>query len=278
MEAGTSIRRSHRVAFPGGTGFELAGIVDSPDRPPIATAVFTHCFTCNKDLKAIVRISRRLAELGIRVLRYDLTGLGNSRGRFSDTNFSTNQADLRAAVAFMAENFEPPTALIGHSFGGICSLSVAPSIPQVQGVVTLAAPSDTQHLADLLERRNPAIADRGIGEVTIGGRSYAIASTMLEDFRRHDVSAQLRQLTKPCLLMHSPDDETLGYDHALRLFSMLNNRPADGPAAAPTSLITLAGADHLLTNQPGDVPFVAATIAAWLQRYCSHQVPPHPAG
>ncbi|RMF41782.1 MAG: alpha/beta fold hydrolase [Planctomycetota bacterium] len=265
-----SRRRSHRVSFVGGTGFELAGIVDSPDGSPLATAVFTHCFTCNKDLKAIVRISRRLAELGVRVLRYDLTGLGNSRGNFSDTNFSTNQADLRAAVAFLAENYEPPTALIGHSFGGICSLSVASSLPSVRGVVTLAAPSDTQHLADLLERKNPAIRQQGLGEVVIGGRTYTIPQAMLDDFRRHDVAADLQRLSKPCLLLHSPEDETLGYDHALRLFSLLNSRSVAECPAAATSLITLPGADHLLSNQPQDLPFVATTITAFLHRYCPH--------
>ncbi|GIW97014.1 MAG: hypothetical protein KatS3mg111_0347 [Pirellulaceae bacterium] len=126
-------RRSQRVTFPGGMGYELAGIVDSPNEPPIATAVFTHCFTCNKDLKAIVRISRHLAESGVRVLRYDLTGLGGSRGDFSATNFTTNQADLQAAVRFMSAAFEPPTLLIGHSFGGICSLSMVQAIDAGSG-------------------------------------------------------------------------------------------------------------------------------------------------
>ena len=92
------VRRSQRVSFPGGLGFELAGIVDVPNDAPQATVVFTHCFTCNKDLKAIVRISRGLAEAGYLVLRYDLTGLGGSQGDFSRTHFSSNRDDLLPAL------------------------------------------------------------------------------------------------------------------------------------------------------------------------------------
>jgi putative redox protein len=80
--------------------------------------VFSHCFTCNKDLKAIVRLGRDLAARGVTVLRYDMTGLGNSDGDFSKTDFTTNLADLRAAVAYMLGAFGRVTGLLGHSFTG----------------------------------------------------------------------------------------------------------------------------------------------------------------
>ncbi|MDX1926369.1 MAG: alpha/beta fold hydrolase [Pirellulaceae bacterium] len=264
-------RSSERVSFLGGTGFQLAGIVDLPDGHPKATVLFTHCFTCSKDLKAIVRISRGLAEHGYLVLRYDLTGLGGSEGDFSQTNFTTNRADLRAASSFLTENFAPPSFLIGHSFGGACSLSMANEIASVRGIVSLASPSDTTHLADLLQRMDPKIVSAGVGEVTIGGRSYAIARQMLADFRAFDLPALLQKLAKPTLLFHSPEDETLNFDHALRLYGLLTQRAAKGDAEddtppAPVSLICLPAADHLLVNNPADISFVTHTITAWFTR------------
>ena len=260
------VRRSERVAFTGGAGFELAGIVDLPDDQPLGTAVFTHCFTCNKDLKAIVRISRGLAEAGYRVLRYDLTGLGGSQGDFSQTHFSSNREDLLAACAFMGQHYAPADFLIGHSFGGACSLSLAEQIDSVRGVVAVAAPSDTGHLADLLERMDRNIASQGTGSVTIGGKSYTIHDSMLADFRSFNLPASLRQVTKPALLFHSPVDETLGFEHVLRLFALLTQRSGADPEPSPTSLICLPGADHLLVRHPADIEFVTATIAAWFQR------------
>lgn len=266
------MRRSERVEFPNGAafqsgaGFELAGILDHPDGDPKATVLFTHCFTCNKDLKAIVRISRGLAEHGYAVLRYDLTGLGGSQGDFSLSNFSTNQADLQAASSFLSGRIAPPTFLVGHSFGAACSLSQAEKIDSVRGIVSVAAPSDTRHLADLLDRMDSEIAVKGIGSVSIGGRDYVIRKQMLDDFRSHDLSIDLRKLTKPALLFHSPVDETLGYEHVLRLFSFLTQRSPDDPEPAPTSLLTLPGADHLLVKHPADLEYVTRSIANWFDR------------
>ncbi len=244
----------------------LGGIVDLPEDPPRASVVLTHCFTCNKDLKAIVRIGRGLAEQGFLVLRYDLTGLGNSEGDFAQSNFSANQADLVAAVEYLSTTYQPPSFLIGHSFGGACSLSTAEQFPSVQGIISLASPSDTHHLADLLERMDPEIPAKGIGVVRIGGREYVIRQQMLDDFRRHDLSEKLRQLTKPVLLFHSPEDETLGFEHVLRLFSLLSQRAPTDSEAPPVSLMCLPGADHLLVKQPADIPFVVDTIATWCAR------------
>ena len=213
-----------------------------------------------------MRISRGLAEAGIAVLRYDLTGLGNSSGDFSQTNFSTNLADLLAASDFLTSQIAPTGFLIGHSFGGACSLSLAQQIASVRGVISLAAPSDTSHLAALLERRDPEIAVKGIGSVTIGGRDYVIRRQMLDDFRSHDLPQTLRSLTKPALLFHSPVDETLGFEHVLRLFSLLTQRSSSDPEPSPASLICIAGANHLFTNAPADLPYVTASIAAWIKR------------
>ena len=260
----------------------MAGIIDLPDpRPPLArnasdqiqtpVVVFSHCFTCSKDLKAIVRISQALAELGIAVLRYDMTGLGGSGGDFTATNFTTNLADLRAAIRFAAAELGTVTALLGHSFGGAASLAVAGQQPRhddldrLGAVVTLAAPSDTQHLAERLAQMNPAIQRDGRGTVTIGERQWTIVREMLEDFRRHDLPHIIGKIETPTLLMHSPADDLVGFDHALRLMGLIQSAPE---RSTPVSLISIARADHLLANA-ADLSFVASTTAAFIRRYAS---------
>lgn len=262
-------RTSYRVRFAGGLGAELAGIIDRPDdveSPPVA--VFSHCFTCNKDLKAIVRISRGLAEFGIAVLRFDMTGLGGSAGDFSRTSFTTNMADLRAAVDFASQELGPVTALIGHSFGGAAALAVAgsdqPIEAQPRAVVTLAAPSDTQHLAWLLAKLDPQIEQLGLGTVSIGGREWQIRREMLEDFRTHDLPNMISRISAATLLMHSPVDATVSYDHAIRIMGLIQSSPH---TSTPVSLVSLDAADHLLTESTADIEYVTATVAAFLNRY-----------
>ena len=84
-----------KIVFPNSRGERLAARLDLPaDEKPVAYAIFAHCFTCTKNLKAVVNINRALAGEGIAVLRFDFTGLGESEGEFEETNFSTNVADL----------------------------------------------------------------------------------------------------------------------------------------------------------------------------------------
>jgi uncharacterized protein len=260
------LRTSVRVSFVGGNGFQLAGIIDLPTSEPRAWAIFTHCFTCTKDIKHIVRISRGLAQQGFGVLRYDLTGLGGSQGEFSRTNFGTNQADLLAACSFLAERYAPPDFLIGHSFGGAVSLTVAQQIPSIAGVVSIAAPSDTHHLAGVLDKLDPNISQLGQGRVNIGGYTHQIERQMLENLRSVKLDHWLSELSKPVLLIHSPEDETLDYSHVLRLYRLLVER-AENLEPAATTLATLAGADHLFNKDPADIVFVTKLIAAWFERY-----------
>ncbi|QEG41763.1 alpha/beta hydrolase family protein [Roseimaritima ulvae] len=263
-------RVSSRVRFAGGNGAALAGIVDAVEGHPDAPLVlFSHCFTCNKDLKAIVRISRRLADSGLAVLRYDMTGLGGSEGDFSETNFTTNLADLRAAAAYAAEHLRPPSLLLGHSFGGAASLAAAatravlPALADVQAVVGLAAPADTQHLASLLSRMNPAIEQSGRGTVTIGGLQWTITQAMLDDFRQHQLADLIGQIELPILICHSPQDATVPYGEALRIMHLAGS----SETPSPVSLLTIDGADHLLANNASDLTYVADAIVNFARRY-----------
>lgn len=260
------LRHSHRVRFPGHGGHTLTGILELPGTEVRAWIVFSHCFTCNKDLKVMVRIARGLAQRGWGILRYDFAGLGGSEGIFADTNFSTNCEDLRRAVEFLGKEYHSPRFLFGLSFGGAASLAMADSLPSIAGVITLAAPSDTGHLAELLESMNPQIASQGRGEVVIGGFTHTITRQMLEDFRRHDLPAQVRSIRKPLLLFHSPEDETVSYHHAL-VNTGLVSYPGIASGLCPRSLITLPGSNHLLTNSERDLELVVRVIDAWCDRF-----------
>jgi uncharacterized protein len=237
-------RHSVRCSIPTSGGLVLSGIREVPAHAPVGSILFSHCFTCNKDLKAIVKISRELAELGWSVLRYDFRGLGNSDGKFCDSSFTTNREDLQAASHYLETLHAPVDILIGHSFGGAASLHEADTIKSVRGVVALAAPSDTHHLASLLETMDPSIVSVGRGEVVIGGFRYQVNKSMPDDFRRYDLPTVVANLSKPLLALHSKTDGTVGYHHAIK-----NCGFAGGPKhIGPRSLITLPDIDHLLSS------------------------------
>lgn len=251
-------RGSKRIKFDNGRGESLSGIMEWPAEVPRAFAIFSHCFTCGKDLKATVRISRRLAEHGLCVLRYDFTGLGDSEGDFSQSNFTTNCLDVQAAARFLEVEHTSPALLVGHSLGGTASAITADKIESVRAVVTIASPGSTRRLAGFLSDSNPKIAAEGFGTVTIGGFSYLLRRQLLEDLQGYDIETGIGQLRKPILMFHSPADSTLPYSWGLRMFEAVTS---------PKSFVTLDGSDHLLADRPNDANYVADMIQGWSSRY-----------
>ena len=140
-----------KVTFPSENGSNLAGVLHRPDAgSPRAFALFAHCFTCTKNIKAAVNIAEALCRERIAVLRFDFTGLGQSEGDFADTHFSSNVQDLVDAAKYLSTNHHSPEILVGHSLGGTAVLAAAHQIPSAVAVATIGAPADEEHVLHLL--------------------------------------------------------------------------------------------------------------------------------
>jgi uncharacterized OsmC-like protein/fermentation-respiration switch protein FrsA (DUF1100 family) len=253
--------RIERVSFPGSLGTALAARLDLPAGPPKAFALFAHCFTCGKDLRSAGQLASALTAAGYGVLRFDFTGLGSSEGEFANTNFSSNTADLLAAVQWLRTEHLAPQLLVGHSLGGAAVLSVAGDVDEVRAVVTIGAPANTGHLTALFENSTDEIAAQGEACVSLAGRPFTIKQQFLDDLAEHRVTDRVRAMKKPLLVMHSPIDNTVGVDNAAEIFAA---------ALHPKSYVSLDGADHLLTSA-SDAEFAAGVIAAFASRYVDDQ-------
>ena len=191
-----------RVDFPGSGGQSIAGRLDIPADEPLAFAIFAHCFTCTKDLKAATWIGRELVDHRIAVLRFDFAGLGESSGDFADTNFTSNLDDLVAAADFLRRAYRAPQILIGHSLGGTAVLVAAARIPETRAVVTIAAPSETVHLGEFLSRQAPDLAPDESAQIEVAGRPVRIKGQLLDDLRRQDIRQTIADLGRPLLIFH----------------------------------------------------------------------------
>ncbi len=246
-----------KIRFPGALGHELAGVLELPEGAARGAALFAHCFTCGKDVKAAYHVTKALAAAGLAVMRFDFTGLGESGGDFSETDFTSNLQDLLAAAATLEERGHPVRLLVGHSLGGAAAIMAARHLETVRAVATIAAPSETRDLAAKLRRMAPQLDEAGESEVVIGPRRLRIRWNLLEDLERHDVADAVAGLGRPLLVLHSPADKTVSVEHAARLFRL---------ARHPRSFVSLDAADHLLSSAR-DARWCGELIAAWAGRY-----------
>ena len=259
---------TERISFNGHSGDVLAARLDLPEGPHLGTALFAHCFTCSKDIPAARRVSGRLAGMGIAVLRFDFTGLGHSGGEFENTSFSSNIADLIAASNYLKDRGMAPGLLIGHSLGGAAVLRAAIELPSVKAVATIGAPSDPEHVIHNFSSAIPEIESAGTAEVQLGGRPFRIKREFVEDVRQENLSESIANLKRALLILHAPQDTTVGIENAAQIFQA---------AKHPKSFVTLDTADHLVTD-PDDAEYAADIISSWAVRYLDLRQPAPPIG
>ena len=257
-----------RITFPGHDGSTLAARLDMPDGPHLATALFAHCFTCGKDIPAARRIAARLAGMGIAVLRFDFTGLGHSEGEFSNTSFTSNVDDLKAACAALSTAGKTPSLLIGHSLGGAAVLKAASEMDNIRAVATLGAPFDPGHVIHNFADALPEIMEKGVGEVSLGGRPIKIGKQFIQDVAAGELTHAIKNLKAALLVLHAPRDSIVSIDNAGEIFSA---------AKHPKSFVTLDDADHLITRAK-DAEYAADMIATWASNYLPLTPPAPPPG
>ncbi len=247
-----------KVTFQNKEGHTLSGRLELPaNQEPHNFALFAHCFTCNKNLGAVRNISRALTSAGFGVLRFDFTGLGESEGDFADTNFSGNVADLCAAADFLAENYKAPSLLIGHSLGGAAAIFAGAEMDYIKAIATVGAPSNPKHVQHLFKSNIEEIQSNGLATVNLSGRDFTIKKQFLDDLETKSLPEVAKSLRKPLLIMHSPQDGTVGIKNAEEIYLAAHH---------PKSFVSLDGADHLLMNKK-DSLYVGQVIAGWASRY-----------
>ena len=220
-------------------------------------AIFAHCFTCNKNFRAVRAISKALAGRGFAVLSFDFTGLGQSEGDFPDANYSGNVKDIVSAARFLEEQFKGPALLLGHSLGGAAVIQAAELIETVKAVATIGAPAKAEHVKHLFEDHLTEIGTEGEAKVNLGGRPFLIKQQFVDDLRKHAPAEVLSSLRKAVLILHSPQDRVVDIENAAQLYQKAHH---------PKSFISLDGADHLLTNN-SDSSYAGEVIASWASRY-----------
>jgi len=253
-----------QIKFKNAAGDILSARIELPiNKNPHNYAVFAHCFTCNKNFKAVRYITKALTSEGFGVLSFDFTGLGESEGSFSDTTFSSSVDDLICAANYLENNYKTPSMFIGHSLGGAAVILAASRFEEVRAVVTIGTPSAPQHLKNLLRSGIDEIEKKGSAEVSIGGRPFRIKKQFVDDLNEQNLTEIIKSMRKAYLFMHSPQDKIVGIENAGELYRA---------ARHPKSFISLEKADHLLSKEK-DGRYAGKLIADWAGRYVDIREP-----
>ncbi len=249
---------TEKINFLNRNGLKLTGYLDLPSgKNPKAYAIFAHCFTCSKDLKAIANIDETLADAGIASLRFDFTGIGESEGDFSTSNYTGYIEDIISSAEFLSKNYEPPKLLVGHSLGGCIAIESVSKISSIKAIAVIGTPAEPSNLSVKLRRTKEKAVLEGITETEIGGVKFRFRKEFFDDIEKHKIEPFIRNLQKPLLILHSPADTYTNIENAELIFQA---------AKHPKSFISLDSIDHLM-HKKQDAMYAGGLIAVWAGKY-----------
>src|SRR5271157_5315456 len=103
------------ITFTNSSGERLAALLSKPDAPNGKGVLLLHCFTCTKHHRIMRNLSEALTNRGFMVLRYDVSGNGESEGKLEDATYTKMIGETKAAAALLHKKGVNRIGVGGHS-------------------------------------------------------------------------------------------------------------------------------------------------------------------
>lgn len=244
----------------GKEGHRLVGIlhsVDDGERKP--GVVLFHGFTGNKiePHRLFVKIARKLASIGINVLRFDFYGSGDSEGEFIEMTFSGEVEDALISVDFLKEQEcvdSSRIGVLGLSMGGGIASYVSGKREDIKSTVLLSAVAELSSLAEGFRTQYPEDKLRAEGFVDYGGWQLGLGFIgELHDIRPVEM---IKDFKGPVFIIHGSGDNVVPVAAAYKYYEALKGR------AVETRLKVIDGADHTFNSVPWEKE-VLGLVSDW---------------
>lgn len=252
-------RSSKRLRFSNGRGDTLAGILDLPEGEPLFFGLFAPCFTCPKEQHGAFKICRAFAQAGAAMLRFDVTGTGESTGSLAETNFTTRILDMIAASRALEQEFQAPKILLGHSISGTAALSAVKYLPHIQAFATIGSPRDPASIIEKFKRKQQIHDVENGVEVDVLGRKVFFKKDFVNDMLKQTVVEDTAKNDRKLFIFHAPHDDIVSFDNARAIYDR---------AKGDRELVPLdEEATHLFENRSDDAVFIAQTLMDWARAH-----------
>lgn len=242
-----------KVSFANFHGATLSGVLHHPiGGKPTGSVIVCHGMESDKDSEKLIFLSRALAERGVLTLRFDFRYVGESSGKFEDITYSGEVEDLQAAYSLLQNRQPGKTGILGSSMGGTVALLFAAQEPNLNALVTVAAPFHPENFPKRILTPEQLRQWRDQGFTIYNGQRINVS--LLDDLERINVAAAAGRITCPVLILHGDADEVVPVDEAYELHACLNNSKR---------LSILQQTDHRLSN-PQVMQQAMAEALDWL--------------
>lgn len=246
-----------RVVTP--DGIPLAVVTEEPEGQYRGVAILAHGITVEKDEGGFYsNLSKELTADGIRTIRFDFRGHGESGGFSNEMTIAGEITDLTTVIEFARKRFGGPIAIVATSFGAsIALLYAALKTTSVKTYVLLCPVIDYSRTflkpvtpwgkKEFGPKRLEIARKRGF--LSVGG--FRLGTKLFTEFMFYKPGEILAELSIPTLLVHGTKDSMVPF-----AVSKAYTRKARNCRFLP-----IPGADH---GFEGYETYVYGQIRRWL--------------
>lgn len=224
------------VKYPNYFKEDITGILENNQPGPIILLV--HGFCGNKEENGLfTQFAKYLSRKGFNSLRFDVSGIGKSKGDFIESSIRKQASDLNATIEYMQSRYpHNPLGLVGFSLGATVALkSQNPHIAAYSLWSPAFFPSK-----DMFPRYNtPDYLSQLENKGYIQKNGLKVGKAMFEDLRTHDSSHSLQSMISPVQIIHGTNDPRINYKSSIDASKILK---------CNNSLVLIEGANHSYKN------------------------------
>ena len=209
--------------------------------------ILGHGLTGNKDRPLLVAVSEGLSALGWPCLRFSYSGNGESQGRFEDSCFTKQIADLKSVLDTVPDYVR--IAYIGHSMGAATGVLTAADDLRIQSLISLAGMTNA---GNFVEREFVGLIP---GKDCIWeDPAFPLSETLVDDMKAIvSVLPAVEKIIQPWLIIHGLEDDVV---------PVTDSRDARAVAKGRCEMLEIPGAGHVFDEN--SYPTLIKAIDAWL--------------
>jgi pimeloyl-ACP methyl ester carboxylesterase len=245
--------KQEKITFKNSKGQRLVGDLFLPEKKILSIAIFVHGYTSDRKNSKAKRLSELLPDCGVGLFSIDLSGRGDSDGKFEDTTLTQYIDDVRCSINKISE-YTDNIALIGSSLGGIVSLQVASRDKRIKSLVLLSPVPIFPHKSSRPEFQPEGLKkwkERGY-TLTDSGRfgKLKINYTYFEDSLKYGNYSVYKKINIPSIIIHGDLDESVPIEESKELIKHLKK----------SKLSIIKGADHRYSNPANFEEMINETV------------------
>lgn len=244
-----------KIFFKNSKGKTLSGIYYENNSD---TAVLVcHGLGSHKGHPMHVVLQEQIFAAGFSVLGIDLTGHGESEGEYNDLTLTQTIDDILSAKKELLKLGYKNVGFVGHSFGGVGGIMVAPEANFK--FMVLISPPTHYDISEMISSGIYVLWELRLHNKESENKKAKIKIKFFRDYGSHDSYVAAEKIKIPVLIIHGDDDKIVPLDKSKELHKRIKN----------SEMIIFKGCDHHF-KRPGMRDKLLNEVVKFVKKYNSN--------